>query len=187
MRWKKKRNGGLADAHERIKSRAGFTMTELLLCTIIMLLSTALVVQTLELSIRQFNSQTRRSDAQMLVNTLAVAIQNQITHAKRCKVKEGTVFFTGNLTTESVQYQIVPDDGVLVMDCVVEEGQDSVKIPLADQSMYQTDRGDFTATAGISKAAEKEFVCVNLQVLWNGQPEAEVEFSVRPIYESENI
>ena len=66
---------------EKLKYKKGFTMTELLVSTIIMMLATGLITSTLDLAIRQFHKSTTNSNAQLLCSTLANYVTSELAYA----------------------------------------------------------------------------------------------------------
>ncbi len=58
--------------------KKGFTFTELLVATLIMLLATGLLTSTLTLAIRHFFRSTQRSEAQFLLGSLAEFVEDEL-------------------------------------------------------------------------------------------------------------
>ena len=57
----------------KIKSRVGFSLSELLVCTLIMMLSTSVLVSTMRLAADHYNNIITDSEATMLCRTLSLA------------------------------------------------------------------------------------------------------------------
>lgn len=67
---------------QKLNHRFGFSLTELLLATLIMLLATGLLTQTMDLALKQFKVSTRESEAQLLLADLSTFVQDELTYAK---------------------------------------------------------------------------------------------------------
>ena len=78
-------------ALRKLKSGGGLSLTELLLCMIILLFFLNVSTYAFDLGIRHFQARTRESEARILCNTLSLAVQDQLTYIK---VKEST--FSGD-------------------------------------------------------------------------------------------
>ena len=65
-----------------IRSRKGFTFSELLVATVILLLSTSILVQTIAIAARNFDRVTQVSKAQQLCSILSGYVESELTYAK---------------------------------------------------------------------------------------------------------
>ena len=65
----------------RVGAESGFSFVELLAATIIMMLATSLLVQTLTLAYDQFQRQTQVSEAQMLCASLSTYLESELSYA----------------------------------------------------------------------------------------------------------
>lgn len=68
----------------KLRARGGFSLSEMLACTLILLLSTTVIMETMSLAASQMRSRTRDSEADMLCGLLAQAVQNRLTCALGC-------------------------------------------------------------------------------------------------------
>ena len=75
---------------QRIRSCAGFSLTEMLVATLIMLMATSLLTQCMQIGIRQFQESTKRSKAQTLCDTLCTYVETELSYAS-VKVSDGKV------------------------------------------------------------------------------------------------
>ena len=71
-------SSGMSEARQRLRSSGGFSFAELLVCVLILLLASGLIVQTLDLGIEHLKARTRETEAALLCNTLALAVQDEL-------------------------------------------------------------------------------------------------------------
>ena len=74
----------------KIQNKGGFSLTELLVATLIMMLATGLLTQTLSLAIDQFYRQTRESEAQLLCASLMAYLESELAYAAVTKQPDGS-------------------------------------------------------------------------------------------------
>lgn len=86
------RNGRYS-AKRKLRDAGGFSLTEMLLCVLIMSLCGGLLTRTMGLGIQHFRSLTTDSDAQVLANTLASSLQMKLACASQ--VAPGTAESVG--------------------------------------------------------------------------------------------
>lgn len=67
----------------KLRGTGGFSFLELMVCTLILLLSTGVILQTLTLATAQFQKRTRNSEAELLCDMLAQAVQEYLTYATK--------------------------------------------------------------------------------------------------------
>ena len=65
----------------RLRKCGGFSLTELLVATLIMLLATVLVTRTLSMAVRQLYIQTQESEAQLLCSSLSTYLESELSFA----------------------------------------------------------------------------------------------------------
>ncbi len=99
---------------KKIKSNGGFSMLELLVATLIMLLATSLLAQTMALGLQQFRTITKRSKADTLCSTLSIYVENELAYAK-VKVKDGQVTFTSDV------HNMGPDAAFYILESAEDE------------------------------------------------------------------
>ena len=75
-----KRERKVSAPARRLGGRGGFSLLELMVCMLILLLSTGVILQTLTLATAQFQRRTRDSEAELLCDMLAQAVQEQLTY-----------------------------------------------------------------------------------------------------------
>ncbi len=80
----------------KLKQNNGFTLSELLIATLILLLTSAMLVVCIQLGLKQLYKQTQDSEAQMLCTMLSTAIQDELTYAS--EIETGTTT-AGNTIT----------------------------------------------------------------------------------------
>ena len=81
---------------KKLKQNKGFSFAELLVATIILLLTSGMLVVCIQLGIKQLYKNTQDSEAQMLCTTLSTAIQDELTYASDIRVSNTTA---GNTIT----------------------------------------------------------------------------------------
>lgn len=67
---------------KKIKSKAGFSLVEMLFSVLILMLSTSVIIQCFGLGMGNFIKVTRSSEGQLLCTALTSSIQNELTYAK---------------------------------------------------------------------------------------------------------
>ena len=66
---------------KKLKQNNGFTLSELLIATLILLLVSGMLVTCIHLGLKQLYKQTQESEAQILCTTLSTAIQDELSYA----------------------------------------------------------------------------------------------------------
>ena len=74
----------------KIKQNSGFTLSELLIATLILLLTSAMLVTCIRLGLKQLYQQTEESEAQMLCTMLSTAVQDELTYAGNPQMQDTT-------------------------------------------------------------------------------------------------
>ena len=172
-----------------LSEKSGFTITEMLACMLIMMLATGTILQTMNLAYQQFQDQTEKSEARLLANSLSLAIQSQLTYAKKSEEDGGTIIFTGNRTTNNVKYKIRSttdsDSGLLPGVLIMDYYDADIKTPLISQNTYGTSERHFTAKSIMEKDVDDDSLFhVQLKVFTPGDqtnPAAESTFTVHSI------
>lgn len=75
-----KRERNIAAFACKLGGSGGFSLLELMVCMLILLLSTGVILQTLTLATTQFQKRTHDSEAELLCDMLAQAVQEQLTY-----------------------------------------------------------------------------------------------------------
>lgn len=85
--------------HKRLKSKGGFSLIELLLTIVAMLLVTELITMTIQLSTKYYTKSVRSSESQTLSGALATAIQQELQYATKIQpsgsTADGDGFYPG--------------------------------------------------------------------------------------------
>jgi type II secretory pathway pseudopilin PulG len=87
--------GAVKKAYGKLRSCKGFSLAELLLATIIMLLATSVLTGTISLALSNYRKASQASNAQLLCSTLSVYVQNELSYASVTLDKDGNIK-TGN-------------------------------------------------------------------------------------------
>ena len=125
-------------ALRKLKNGGGLSLTELLLCMIILLFFLNVSTYAFDLGIRHFKARTLESEARILCNTLSLAVQDQLTYMK---VREST--FSG----DKLETYVRSAEGFSGVTCSLEvaDGRLYVKYAL-NATEYQfllTDEADY--------------------------------------------
>lgn len=129
----------MSKLRHKLKDRRGFTLAELMVCVLILLLATAVIVQTLDLGILQFHRHTRQSEAQLLCNTLSLELSDQLSCASSVqKNGDGTLrsFTSGASGAEGVPCRFAEEDGKLYLEFHKEAGDLMLRLPLVSDEGY---------------------------------------------------
>ena len=73
---------------KKLQSNNGFTISELLIATLILLLTSGMLVTCIQLGMKQLYKQTQESEAQMLCTMLSTAVQDELTYASNVEPKD---------------------------------------------------------------------------------------------------
>lgn len=74
----------------RVNSRRGFTLVELLVTIVVMLLVTEILSMTIQLSTKHYTRSVRNSESQTICGTLAMAVQEELQYATRVQPPAGS-------------------------------------------------------------------------------------------------
>ena len=195
----------------RLRTSGGFSLSEMLICCLILTLSTGVIVEAVNLGIRHFKTLTRGSESQILCNTLALAFQEQLTYAIEYNEEDGSfvsggtpgrenslcrfVYGTAAVTRDqdgrvaSCTYSAEPEAsaGIILLD------YGGTCVPLVNYGSYAPEGADdqlgFQASYSIQanrSGAEVESFTVHVSVEYvgstgRGTPAAETELNIVPI------
>ena len=199
-RWTRK-------AGNKLTGKRGVSLVEMLLCVLILLLSTGVTVSTLDLGIRHFQSRTRETEQRLLCDTLSLAVQEYLTYVYDYKWDEDELsgFKTGAVgALYDIPCQFVTrfynDEGKFVSSTNTESDPGEIAIQytqsgerkfyaLADQSLYIKKRTSTTpgvhleATLNIkTDRTNKRFeVTITVHNKDGGTGDAENTFIVIPV------
>lgn len=155
----------------KLRAQSGFSLAEMLVCTIILLLSTTVIMETMSLAASQMQSRTRDSETNLLCGLLAQAAQNRLTCAVDCVTdgsSEGRVV-SFRSTADGRPYEL----------CSFEEGSRDGEIAL----VYTDEHGnskqyDLIASANYT-GSDGQRLFASLEVFWQDQ-RFSVELNVAP-------
>ena len=176
MKLKKK----IINIQKKIEKRAksGFSIIEMLMAVLILLLATQLIAQAVRLAAEKFYVSTNRSEAQMIVSTLSDFIRSEITTA-------GEIELNGNDLASFIdasgrlggRCELVIDDGKLVMKQLT---GDSKKYYPVGGPEKPYGKGMRLSECSITIDGEKKVFTVKLQIEDSKQIQAESSFFVVP-------
>ena len=169
-------------------ARRGFSLTELLLCALILSLSTTVISSTLDLGAQTFRKTTRRSEQILLCNTLSVSVQEFLTYAEEVWSTGGALdrFKTRAMSAlKDAECHFETDNGEIKL-LIARDGQTTL-YPLVDSSQYIIrSNGAPALSANISvevSATEEKFtVTVTVTSQEGGVAAVENKFIVSPVY-----
>ena len=81
------REGGKRRRHfsallrKKMRGRGGFSLSELMICVLLLFLTGGVIINTLELGVKQFQQETLNAEAELLCNSLSVAVRDRLTYA----------------------------------------------------------------------------------------------------------
>ncbi len=71
---------------KKLKQNNGFTISELLVATLIVLLTSGMLITCIQLGMKQLYKQTQKSEAQMLCTMLSTAVQDELSYASNVEM-----------------------------------------------------------------------------------------------------
>lgn len=169
-------------------ARRGFSLTELLLCALILSLSTTVISATLDLGAQTFRKTTRRSEQILLCNTLSVSVQEYLTYAEEVWATGGALnkFKTRSMAAlKDAECSFETDDGEIKL-LIVRDGQ-TTPYQLVDRSQYiirsnHTPALSADITVEVSTTEKKFTVTVTVTSREGGIAAVENKFIVSPVY-----
>lgn len=93
-----------------LRGKKGFTLTELLVATLIMLLATGVLTSTMVLAIRHFFESTQRTEAQFLCASLAEFVEDELSFARVDASGETWSKGTHNMGSD-IRFYVRPGEG----------------------------------------------------------------------------
>ena len=97
---------------EKLRSRRGLTLTELLVAMLILSLVTVGVATGISASLRVYRQATETSDAQMLTSTLSTALMDELRYARDVSGTDDPTFTSGTFG-ENVSVEVL--DGLVTV------------------------------------------------------------------------
>ena len=102
----------------KLCGKAGFSLTELLLCTLIMMLTTSVLVTTMSLAANHYDSVVADSEAAMLCRTLSLSIRDKLSYVVKIEDEgaDGITYYSTSQNQEYAPFKIVlisPDNAEL--------------------------------------------------------------------------
>ena len=172
---------------------AGFSLSEMLLCMIIISLAGSAILATMNLGIRQFEARTRESEQRLLCNTLSLAVQEYLTYANAVTTRnDGGVKYLDRFKTgvgalygdkrSGKWCQFADNDGKIVI-----RRDGAADYYLADQSQYivagnlVAPQTAFTAALRVTVESEHFVVKVSVSAQDDSAKKMENDFIVMPI------
>jgi len=150
---------------DKLSSRRGMTLTELLAAVLILALVAAGVVTGVNTSLRVYRRSVALSDAQTLSSTLSIALMDELRYAREPGGSE-TAVFTSSTFGPSVSVGSAPEGHVTVGGKELIGGGAYAGLT-AEAGVYY-ENGLFSVTVKVRRAA-------------GGQVIQAVDFSVRPL------
>lgn len=128
----------------KIKQNSGFTISELLIATLILLLTSAMLVTCIRLGLKQLYQQTEESEAQMLCTMLSTAVQDELTYAGNPQMQDTTagklLLFDRAGAPNKVGFYMASNVGSAAPDYVaITDDSDFAKVNLGQISLAAID------------------------------------------------
>lgn len=100
-------------ARRKLRSHRGFTLAEMLVVVLLVLLVSGIVASTVQLAAKHFRARTQEADAQLLCSALSLFVQNELTYAGEIKTGENNelVSFTDHVQGFGTDCSFVSADG----------------------------------------------------------------------------
>ena len=204
----------LRKGREKLAGTRGVSLAEMLLCVLILLLSTGVTVSTLDLGIRHFQARTRESEQRLLCDTLSLAVQEYLTYAYKVELDESgklarfrtgalgalydipCEFVTGTYYSKDRLDPDIPDEGELPKGEIAikySKSGEAQYYPLADKSLYivkklSSTRSEVKLEATQSVTADRVNKRFRVKIVVSnkagGTGDAENEFIVIPVNQS---
>lgn len=174
-------------ARRKLGSKGGFSLGEMLLCCVILLLTAALITDTLDLGVRQFKARSRDSEAQILCNAISLAVRDQLACVSRVtKSGDNPSFYTNANGLGFVECRIgVDDDGKAVLKYTDDTGT-AKNYKLLSDSAYAAYGDGLKAEIGVEAESGAFSVTVTVKNEKDSGARSEVtnSFTVEPILAS---
>lgn len=187
-------------ARERLTARRGFTLAELLIAVLILLLATTVIASMMTLAARHYRNEMQQTKAELLCSTLSSSVQNELTYAGHVRAENGVILFDSHARSGTGCRFMIYDNGTYsdVSDAPTAAGRvdlrqtegnpdfpaynDRYDLPLVDDAFYRSGGDGVKAGLGLSwdESAERFHVAVTV---WDAQGEelASDVFDVKPI------
>jgi len=80
----------------KLNNRKGFSLTELLACTLIMVIATSILTGTVSLAARHYDEQIQKSEADVLCESLAYALREKLSYVYKYDSATGRFYSTSS-------------------------------------------------------------------------------------------
>lgn len=145
-------NNKIKKIKKKLHSSRGFSISELLVAVVLMMLASSMCAECIKLANNQFNKSMRESRGQMLCTSLCTRLQDELTMARNARVEEGVLVYEGPYGTTKLvttqftgdgvnNYEVLSGEGYGEI-CLVHSGG-SVEIneydPISNHGMYEGD------------------------------------------------
>ena len=119
--WMKTKNGAKfsylkRQISKKISNRSGFSLSEVLLATLIMLFATTIITQTMSLALGQFRKTTQFSNAQLLCSAISAYVEGELSYATVTKEGSGIRSIDGATVFSSEVHNFGPDAYFTILD-----------------------------------------------------------------------
>ena len=108
---------------KKLNKNEGFSLTEVLACTIIMMFATTILTQTITLGVRHFDTQVSMSKADILCDTLAYTLREKLSYVykydsagKKYYSTSTTEEFSASMDKEYVPFTVENDNGKIYLN-----------------------------------------------------------------------
>ncbi len=145
----------------KLHKSEGFSLVELLFSMLILMLSTAVVIECFSLGVGNLIKETRASQAQLLCSALTSSVQSELAYASKITTEgsSGFKYFSNNLKM-GAGCQIMVGSGTDEGQIIVVAGDGSSKYQLVSPASYKA-----AHRAGVSG---DKYLGANMNITWDG-------------------
>ena len=158
-------------------------MTELIACTMIMLMVTGVITQTLSLALTQSQEQLWAARARNLCNLLTDTVRAELLYASDIEITSdsGNKVITYKPEGATDTYQLVNNDGKIAVKYPEEEGAN----PLPNADSYKNAKAEFTAVKKDAFANVENMQTIHVTITVSpqsgGGKSVTNQFDIRPV------
>ena len=170
---------------KKLRGTRGISISEMLLCTLIVLLTMGLVGNTFTLGVQQVKARALDSKAEVLCSSLSQIVIDQLSYAITAKfddTDDKLISFTSSasgLNTVPCRFTI-NDNGQLMLTYSDDNGSDHDRRAVSSAN-YTSRDGELKSEIAVSKSKSSGQFHVNIKVKAAGKTSAENDFYVTPL------
>lgn len=162
-------------------NRKGFTLVELLVTIVVMLLVTEIISLTIQLSTKYYTQSVRNSESQTICGALAAAVQEELQYATKVQPQTGGTVDAGGYYPGYTYYSRARQHG---SGCVLvcKDGKLYVRKGANDYALVGSETYTYDMTADMTcRWNENGYFSVSLKVMDGDKEMAAEDFDVYPL------